>query len=90
MKRKIRKAGETGENRLRAMCDGLSPQKRFVVVMTLLTTFASMAIYMAVSSVYGVDRPEMEVEHIKQVKFNQPNMFTDSINALKIKEYDSE
>ena len=80
--------GKTGKNRLRAMCDGLSPQKRFVVVMTLLTIFAAMAIYMAVSAVYSAERPEIEMEHIKQVKFNHPSMYKDSINALKIKEYD--
>jgi len=88
MKRIIKETGEKADNRLHRICDGLSPQKRFVAVIASLIVFAAIAIYMAVSSVYGVDRPELEVEHIRQVKFNRPNMYNDSINALKIKEYD--
>ena len=88
MKRIIKETGEKAENRLRRMCDELSPLKRFIAVIASLFLFAAMAIYMAVSSAYGLNRPELEVEHIRQVKFNRPNMYNDSINALKIKEYD--
>ena len=84
MKRIIKETGEKADNRLRRACDGLSPQRRLVVVISSLTAFAVMAVYMAVSSVYGMGSPEIEVEHIRQIKFNPPVMCHDSMNHLKI------
>ena len=88
MKRIIKETGEKADDRLRRMCDGLSPRVRLIAVMASLTVFAAIAVYMAVSSVYGMDRKDVEIEHIRQVRFNPPGMYHDSINHLKIKNDD--
>ena len=80
----IGKIGETVESRLRMMCDRLSPQTRLVAVIISLMVFAVMAIYMAVSSVYGHHRTEPDIQHIKGLDLKMKN---DSINTLKIKDY---
>jgi len=88
MKKIIKETGEKANDRLHSMCDGLSPKIRLFLVIASLTVFAALAVYMAVSSVYRADKSGIEVEHIRQLKLNQPGMHTDSINVLKIKEYD--
>jgi hypothetical protein len=83
---KIGKTVEIGKNRLRAMCDGLSPKKRFVVVISSLIVFAMMAVYMAISSIYFLQRPELDIEHIEGLKLPRAN--NDSINILKFSNHD--
>ena len=91
MKSIIRETGERrsprpwqkADNRLRTMCDGLSPKKRLVVVISSLIVFAVMAVYMAVSSVYGINNPKLKIEHIEGLKLHK-----DSINQLKSRNYD--
>jgi hypothetical protein len=83
---KIGKTVEIGKNRLRTMCDRLSPQKRFVVVISSLIVFAMMAIYMAISSIYFLQRPELEIKHIEGLKLPRAN--NDSINTLKFSKHD--
>ena len=82
----IKEKGKEADNRLRRMCDELSPQKRLVAVIATLIVFAVTAFYMAVSSVYRADKQALKVEHIQQLKITLPDTQTDSMNALKIKE----
>ena len=83
-------AGKAGENRLRAMCDGLSPQKRIAVIIVYLIVFAVLAIYMAVISIYGKNKQELNVEHIRTIRdYKVINDFNDlKINNLKNNNYD--
>ena len=89
---KIGKTGEIGkkaDNRLRMMCDRLSPKKRLFVVIVSLVLFAAIAVYMAVSSVYGINRTELTVEHIEGLKLQRINNDTvNTNNIFKIKDYD--
>ena len=80
--------GKKPENRLRSVCDGLSPKNRLVVVITSLIVFAIMAVYMAVSSVYGNNQPEMNVQHIEGLKIQRASDLI--INPLKIEEDDDD
>ena len=88
------KTGEIGKkakNRLRMMCDRLSPKKRLVVVIASLVVFAAIAVYMAVASVYGINRTEPVIEHIEGLRLRQINSDTvNTINTLKFKNYDDE
>ena len=90
MKKIIKETGEKADDRLRRMCDRLSPKKRIVVVIASLTAFAVIAVYMAISSFYGVGSPEIEMEHIRQIKFNPQGMYQDSINHFKINNDDDD
>ena len=87
----IGEAGKTGkmqDNCLRRMCDGISPQKRVVVVIISLLVFAVMTVYMAVNSIFGASNPILNVEHIK--KLNLPHSGNESINTLIFDNYDDE
>jgi len=79
---------QKANNRLQTMCDDLPPKKRLVLVITSLVVFAVMAVYMAISSVYGNNQPEMNVQHIEGIKLHRAN--DNSINPLKIEEDDDE
>jgi len=78
--------GEKVNNKLHALCDSLSPRKRLIFVFTSLTVFAVLAVYMAVSSIFFAQRPELNIEHIEGLKLQRTN--NDSINNLKFKNYD--
>ena len=83
---KTGKIGKKADNRLRIICDGLSPKKRLFVVIASLVLFAAIAVYMVVVSVYGINRTELTIEHIEGLKLQRTN--NDTINILKIKDYD--
>ena len=87
------KAGEIGEkaaNRLRSACDGLSPQKRLVVVIFLFVVFAALVVYMAIDAINFEDnrRQLPEVEHIKQL--NLPKSTDESMNSINFNSHDDE
>jgi hypothetical protein len=87
MKDIVNKTVEKADNRLRTMCDGLSPRARLVAVIVSLVIFATLAIYMAVYSVYGSNRQEPDIQHIEGVELKTQN---ESINNLKISNYDDD
>ena len=87
-RKKIGEIGEAGENRLRLMCEGLSPKKRLVVVIVSLCVFAVLAVYMAVSSIVFAQRPEINIQHIEGLKIQRANDVI--INPLKIEEDDDD
>jgi len=89
MKREIEETGkivEKAENRLRSLCNRLSPQISLVLIICMLTVFAALSVYMAVSSVYGTGSRQPDIQHIRVIKIKSGN---DSINFQKIKEYDN-
>ena len=86
MKKIIKRTGKKADNRLRALCDGLSPEKRLVVVITALIVFAVMAVYMAVGSICFAQRPELNIRHIEGL--DHKRVKNDSINRLNIKNHD--
>jgi hypothetical protein len=88
MKEIISKTGKKADNRLHAICDGLSPKKRLVVVITSLIVFAVMAVYMAISSINYGQKSEMNIQHIEGLKIQRAN--DGSINNLKIEEDDDD
>ena len=83
---KGRKIVERADNRLRMMCDRLSPRRRFVLVIISLILFAVTAVYMAIGSIYFAHRPELNIEHIEGLKLPRAN--NDSINNLIIRNHD--
>jgi len=74
------------DNRLREICEGLSHRKRVVLVIAALILFAVTAVYMAVSSICFEQKHELNIKHIEGLKLNYDS---DSINILKIRNYDN-
>jgi hypothetical protein len=86
MKGIVNKTVEKTDNRLRTLCNRLSPQKSLVVVISSLIVFAVMAVYMAIDAVNFGQKPELEIKHIDGLKL--PRVNNDSINTLKFSDYD--
>ena len=75
-------------NRLRKFCDGLSPERRNIIVLCSLVVFAALAIYMMFDA-FNFEyrhRKMPDIDHIRQLDL--PTSKTDSINPLKINDYD--
>ena len=93
MEKEIDKTGEVGktggkgekmENRLRLWCSSLSPKISLVLISCMLTVFAGLSLYMAVSSVYGSGSRQPDIQHIRAIKIKSGNDSIRSINFQKI------
>ena len=85
------------EDHLRRMCGEITPDKRIVVILTMLVLFGGLSIYMTVSSIYnfGKDKGrQMEIQRIETLKLEyerqQPADIQqrESINELNYFEYE--
>jgi len=94
MEKKIGKIGETGEmgeigktgnNRLHEMCDGLSPRKRYIIVIAMMILFVALAVYMAVSA-FKSSETKLNIKHIEGLKLQQQDK--NSIYNLKTGNHD--
>lgn len=80
------------EDNLRRLCGEITPDKRVIVVVTMLVLFSGLSIYMTVSSVYNFGKDKgrrLEIERIETLKL-EPEIKVqerDSINLLNDFEY---
>jgi len=81
---------ENAKSSLRRKCDGLTPEKRRMVVICSFVVFAALAVYTAVDAIIFQDnrRHLPDVEHIRQMDI--PKSKTESINPLIINNDDDE
>lgn len=82
--------GEHIEDFLRGICGRITPDKRVIVILTMLVVFGGLSIYMTVSSIYnfGKDKGErMQIEQIEALKL-QLEQQRDSINKQNLYEYE--
>ena len=82
--------GEHIEDFLRGICGSITPDKRVIVILTMLVVFGGLSIYMTVSSIYnfGKDKGErMQIEQIEALKL-QLEQQRDSINQQNLYEYE--
>lgn len=82
--------GEHIEDFLRGICGRITPDKRVIVILTMLVVFGGLSIYMTVSSIYnfGKDKGErMQIEQIEALKL-QLEQQRDSINQQNLYEYE--
>jgi len=83
------KIGKRIDNRLRSICDGLSPKMRLVMVIGSLVVFAALAVYMAIDAINFEDNRQLpEMEHIKQL--NLPKSNHESMNPLNFNSHDDD
>ena len=76
------------ESRLRKFCDGLPPERRNIIVLCSFVAFAALAIYMMFDAFNFEYRHRKlpDIDHIRQLDLSKSK--TDSINTLKINNYD--
>lgn len=80
----INRVNEWVEDCLRGILGRLTPDRRMILIVTMLIGFSGLSIYMTVSSIYnfGRDRGErMQIEQIETLKL-QLEQQRDSINNL--------
>ncbi len=68
MIRKLTKVLESLEDRLRQMCGEITPDKRLIVVLTMLVLFSGLSIYFTVSSIYRIGKHAGEKKQIEQLE----------------------
>ena len=67
-KKRIKAFGEWVEDHLRRACGALSPDKRIIVILTLLLFFSVLSLYFTVSSIYRFGKgagERMQIRHIE-------------------------
>ena len=79
----IQHVNEWLEDILRGLLGRMTPDRRVILIVTMLIVFSGLSIYMTVSSIYnlGKDKGEqMQIEQIEALKLQQQQR--DSINNL--------
>lgn len=82
----INRINEWLEDGLRGLLGRLTPDRRVILIVTMLIVFSGLSVYMTVSSIYnfGRDKGEkMQIEQIESLKLQLEEQRKDSINNLK-------
>ncbi len=82
----INRINEWLEDGLRGLLGRLTPDRRVILIVTMLIVFSGLSVYMTVSSIYnfGRDKGEkMQIEQIESLKLQLEQQRKDSINNLK-------
>ena len=90
-KKRIKAFGEWVEDLLRRACGALSPDKRIIVILTLLLF---LSLYFTVSSIYRFGKgagERMQIRHIERLELElRQRQEADSVKHLKDFNYDDE
>ena len=93
-KKRIKAFGEWVEDLLRRACGALSPDKRIIVILTLLLFFSVLSLYFTVSSIYRFGKgagERMQIRHIERLELDlRQRQEADSVKHLKDFNYDDE
>ncbi|GAB6122480.1 TraL conjugative transposon family protein [Dysgonomonas termitidis] len=84
VKKLFSKINEWLEDILRGLLGRMTPDRRVILIVTMLIVFSGLSVYMTVSSIYnfGRDRGEkMRIEQIETLKLRMEQQ-RDSINRL--------
>jgi len=71
------------EDRLRRLVGPLSPDRRVIVIVTMLILFSALSISMTVSSIYNFGKDKgrnLEIQRIETLKLETEQQKQDSIN----------
>lgn len=85
----IQRVNEWLEDILRSLLGRMTPDRRVILIVTMLIVFSGLSIYMTVSSIYnlGEDKGEqMQIEQIESLILQQQQR--DSINNLNHYQYE--
>ncbi len=79
------KLNEWLEDGLHGLLGRLTPDRRVILVLTMLFLFGGLSIYMTVSSIYNFGKKrhvQLEIERIETLRLRQEQARKDSINQL--------
>ncbi len=82
VKRLINKVQDWLDDRLRSLVGRLTPDRRVILIVSMLIVFSGLSIYMTVSSIYnfGKDKGErLQIERIEALKLQEQEARRDSI-----------
>lgn len=85
MRKLFGKINEWLEDGLRGLLGRMTPDRRVILVLTMLFVFGGLSIYMTVSSIYNIGKKsgvQMEIERIEALRLQQEQVRRDSINQL--------
>ncbi len=85
VKKAISKLNEWFEDMVRGLVGRMTPDRRVILVLTMLFVFGGLSIYMTVSSIYNIGKKsgvQMEIERIEAVRLQQEQARRDSIKQL--------
>jgi hypothetical protein len=85
VKKIFQRINEWLEDGLRGLLGRMTPDRRVILVLTMLFVFGGLSIYMTVSSIYNIgkkSRVQMEIERIETLRLEQEQARRDSINQL--------
>ncbi len=85
VKKGISKLNEWFEDMVRALVGRMTPDRRVILILTMLFVFGGLSIYMTVSSIYNIGKKsgrQLEIERIEAVRLQQEQARRDSINQL--------
>lgn len=85
IKKFFNKISEWLEDGLRGLLGRLTPDRRVILVLTMLLVFGGLSIYMTVSSIYNFGKKsgvQLEIERIETLRLRQEQTRRDSINRL--------
>jgi hypothetical protein len=81
----FKKLNEWLEDGLRGLLGRMTPDRRVILVLTMLFVFGGLSIYMTISSIYNIGKKsgvQMEIERIEAIRLEQEQARRDSINQL--------
>jgi hypothetical protein len=93
VKRLINKVQGWLDDRLRSLVGRLTPDRRVILIVSMLIVFSGLSIYMTVSSIYnfGKDKGErLQIERIEVLKLQEQEARRDSIRNELIKNFNYE
>lgn len=85
MKKGISKLNEWFEDMVRGLVGRMTPDRRVILILSMLFVFGGLSIYMSVSSIYNIGKKsgrQLEIERIEAVRLQQEQARRDSINQL--------
>jgi hypothetical protein len=73
------------EDGLRGLLGRMTPDRRVILILTMLFVFGGLSIYMTVSSIYNIGKKsgiQLQIEQIEALRLQQEQARRDSINQL--------
>jgi hypothetical protein len=81
----FRKLNEWLEDGLCGLLGRMTPDRRVILILTMLFMFGGLSIYMTVSSIYNIGKKsgqQLEIERIETLRLEKEEAHRDSINQL--------
>ena len=87
MKKMLVKIRDLAEEKLRAACAGLSPEKRVITIVVLTVLFALGNFYMIFRAIYDIGREDARQDIIRITPLEVPDFVpADTLSDMKVRE----